>query len=186
MEPDNTIQKLAQALQVVDSEAELILIIKKSLEFLRGLWIKNRNSFNEEHLIFLKCVAEIERIILTFLDLKHYINKIDNIDDYNATINELTIIYNKLQKFPIRKCIGKEIRSLRESFNELIESRQKRNITNIKMKIVQLEQKPPSCRNGHKMIIREGDNGYFWGCHNFPKCFFTKELSKKEKDFLFL
>jgi len=185
MEPDNTIQRMIQALQEVHSENELILIITKSLEFLRGLWLKNRDSFNEEQIILLKRIAETEIIILTFINIKNNIKNIDNIDDFNRAISDLIIIYKKIQQFPIRKSVGKEIRSLRESFNELTESRQKRKIADIKMKIAQMEHKPPFCHNGHKMIIREGESGYFWGCHNFPKCFFTKELSKKERKFLF-
>jgi hypothetical protein len=185
MEPDNTIQKLSQALQEVHSEHELHLIITKSLEFLRSLYSQARTSFNEEHITFLQAVVNIDKAILSFIELKNSINHIDNMDDYNDSITELTNLYKVLRDFPVRKCVGKELRALRDKYNEIIKNRQKTITVNIQIKIAQMEQRPPSCPKGHTMVIREGENGYFWGCSHFPRCFYTKELSKKEREFLF-
>ena len=35
----------------------------------------------------------------------------------------------------------------------------------------------PKC--GSKLIIRDGKNGKFIGCTNYPKCRFTKNMEKK-------
>lgn len=32
----------------------------------------------------------------------------------------------------------------------------------------------PKCSHGHRMVLRSGSNGKFWGCSEFPRCNDTK------------
>jgi len=60
--------------------------------------------------------------------------------------------------------------------NKLIEIMSKSNGKSIAENIKkENEEICPKC--GHKLIIRTGKRGDFWGCTNFPKCRFTKNIS---------
>jgi restriction system protein len=45
----------------------------------------------------------------------------------------------------------------------------------------QEQKRCPKC--GGKLIKREGKYGKFWGCSNYPKCKYTKNISQKEDNY---
>ena len=44
----------------------------------------------------------------------------------------------------------------------------------------EIKTKCPSCENGY-LVSRESKHGNFYGCSNYPKCTYTKNINKKKQ-----
>ena len=107
----------------------------------------------------------------------------------NATLKRIEsskpVIYdyqlnNTIKKFSNRKCLSlyelNEIKLKLETCEVSVNSSKKEHVKNIRKVVVEKEYKKrnlicPRC-NG-ELILRNGKNGKFYGCSNFPKCRFT-------------
>ena len=74
-----------------------------------------------------------------------------------------------------------EIENIIKSNNITNKEERKKHVANIKITIADKTIKEenmicPKC--GSKLIIRDGKNGKFIGCTNYPKCRFTKNIEK--------
>ena len=55
----------------------------------------------------------------------------------------------------------------------------------LSQRISRLESNAGHCKCGNgRFVIRESGYGYFWGCSNFPTCFFKRSLIRAEMDVL--
>jgi ssDNA-binding Zn-finger/Zn-ribbon topoisomerase 1 len=66
-------------------------------------------------------------------------------------------------------------------YNKLLDLRNKKQITKDKhiknINEIQFKISNNICpRCGGKLIVRNGRNGNFYGCSNYPKCKFTKNI----------
>lgn len=44
------------------------------------------------------------------------------------------------------------------------------------------EKTAPTCECGKPMVIRQGQNGRFYGCSNYPQCRHTQELNPASEE----
>jgi hypothetical protein len=184
MEPQEMIDGLVQVLREVHSEEELHKTLSTQLDILRDIYRHNRAAFSQEHIAFLKTVGQMDKAVMTFIELKEELEDVHDIEDYVRLMTILGDLQNALRGSAVAKRVEKEMRELRERLPDL----EQRNIVlqgmKISAKIIQLEHNAPHCRRGHRMIIRVAESEYFWGCSKFPHCFFTRKLSRGEEDFL--
>ncbi|MFA5692943.1 MAG: NERD domain-containing protein [Acholeplasmataceae bacterium] len=118
--------------------------------------ILNRNDCFHSVIVFPRAYLFVEsNTPVGNLDIivKEYYNKPDIL-----TNNEINEIYNKLLYFKENPpaTLKEHVDSIKET-KRLVDE----NIC-------------PRCRSS--LIIREGKNGYFYGCKNFPQCRFTKDI----------
>jgi hypothetical protein len=184
MEPQGLIDGLVQVLRAVHSEEELHKTLATQLEALRDVYRRNRVAFSPEHIAFLKTVGEMDKAVLTFIELKEELEDVYDIADYARLMAILGDIWIALRGSAVAKRVEKEMRGLREKLPVLEKQSLVLEGMKISAKISQLERKAPNCRRGHRMIIRKGESEYFWGCSEFPHCFLTRKLARREEDFL--
>jgi len=178
------IDGLVQVLRAVHSEEELHRTLSTQLNALRDIYRRNRAAFSQEHIAFLKTVGQMDKAVLTFIELKEELEDVYDRADYARLMASLGDIRNALRGSAVAKRVEKEMRRLREQLPDLEEQNIVREGMRISAKIVQLELNAPNCRRGHRMIIRKGESEYFWGCSEFPHCFLTRQLARGEEDFL--
>jgi hypothetical protein len=178
------IDGLVQVLRGVHSEEELHKTLSTQLDTLRNIHRRNRAAFSQEHITFLKTIGQMDKAVLTFIELKEELEDVYDIADYTRLMSILGDIWAALRGAAVVKRVEKEMRELRERLPDL--EKQHILLAGVKLstKLSQLEHNAPNCRRGHRMIIRQGGSEYFWGCSEFPHCFLTRQLARGETDFL--
>ena len=184
MEPQEMIDGLVQVLRAVHSEEELHKTLSTQLDALRDMYRRNRAVFSQKHIAFLKTVGQMDKVVLTFIELKEELEDVYDRADYARLMAILGDIRNALRDSAVAKRVEKEMRGLREKLPDLEQQNIVREGMKISAKVSQLERSAPNCRRGHRMIIRKGESEYFWGCSEFPHCFLTRQLARGEEDFL--
>ena len=88
-------------------------------------------------------------------------------------------------RLEIIKVIQKEIRELIAKKDSAISSSSAKKAKALSAAISKLNENRPICiKCNNKMVLREGNSSYFWGCSIFPDCWRTKWLNKKELQIL--
>ena len=184
MEPQDMINGLVQVLSEVYAEEELHKTLSTQLDVLRDIYRHNRAAFSQEHIAFLKTVGQMDKAVMTFIELKEELEDVYDIEDYTRLMAILEDIQNALRGSAVAKRVEKETRELREKLPDLAQQNIVVEGMKISAKIRQLERNAPNCKRRHRMIIRQGESEYFWGCSEFPHCFLTERLTRKEEEFL--
>ena len=99
-------------------------------------------------------------------------------------VNRLTEIKDAVGAYAVAKRVRKEIRELNERLPAIRQSDELQRKCRINARIQNLEQTNRYCRRHHPMAIREGRDGYFWGCGRYPFCHATVPLTAEESDLL--
>ena len=138
-------------------------------------------------------VGEVGKLIKyfnLFLDYHELIEDIDTgiqtLQQRTRFISELLFIHNEFpENFRIRGPIQTKIRALNE-MGDLPDEANLRANAELNHNIALLQEREQlECNLCQSlMVIREGANGYFWGCSTFPNCWSTRHLTRDEKDFL--
>ena len=92
--------------------------------------------------------------VINLRNLKSYLNSFDN--GVRLTASEINEIYQKLENANAHISKSEHIQNIRQTQIEI-----SYNIC-------------PRC--GGKLVLRKGKNGNFYGCSNYPKCRFTKNI----------
>lgn|SRR5262249_5748112 len=177
MEPQGMIDGLVQVLREVYSEEELHKTLSTQLDALRDVYRRNRVAFSQEYIAFLKTVGQMDKAVLTFIELKEELEDVYDIADYTRLMATFGDIWIALRGSAVAKRVEKEMRGLREKLPALKKQSLVLEGMKISAKLIQLERKAPNCRRGHRMIIRKRESEYFWGCSEFPHCFLTRKLA---------
>ncbi len=131
-------------------------------------------------------LLKIKEYIEKFVDLTEEIQTIIDLDHAQSLLKDLLKIRDNLKDFAVSKRVAKETRSLQQKMPGLQNIENEIKDHQLNSRIVNLQNNGPKCGKGHRLVIREGGaNGYFWGCERFPDCFSTRQLSKKEWNYLF-
>ncbi|QTA81333.1 DNA topoisomerase type IA domain-containing protein [Desulfonema limicola] len=184
MEIQRIIDKTRKNLLESVSEKNLLKIIEENLKRLRKLYPENKNLFTNSDIIFLKSLNNISQKLILFIEICEELPYLTDIFDYYEYIEKLNSIRGDIKDFPICKRVDKEIRELIERYEEIHIKEQQKMGHLLNKKIIQLELNCPLCKEGHKMTIRNGTYGTFWGCSQFPNCTYTKKLSPEEQSYL--
>lgn len=92
--------------------------------------------------------------VINLNDLKKYLKKFDN--GVRLSIDEMNMLHNKLLESSTKMSNREHVKNIKNTQKEL-----EQNIC-------------PRC--GGKLVLRNGANGPFYGCSNFPNCKFTKKV----------
>lgn len=141
---------------------------------------KNNNFYNpilqnKTHILRL---SEYLNICDIFVNIVVFTNRADI-----SKISAPNVIYPSKLKAVLCQCTGKNL-SLNEMehyYNKLLDLKNKKQITKDKhiknINEIQFKISNNICpRCGDKLIVRNGRNGNFYGCSNYPKCKFTKNI----------
>jgi hypothetical protein len=173
MDVRHAIGELRGLLEQTIREEDLLLGIQKGLPALREAFPTQRDLFAPGDIEFLQSLKPISGHLQAFIALREKLAKSASVEEYEPALKELAPIKEALVRFPVGKRVTAEIRQLHEKLQPGRCAR-----------IDKLNQRPPQCKHGHAMMVREGRRGYFWGCSNYPFCEETAELSAQQKDYL--
>jgi hypothetical protein len=154
-------------------EEDLLLGIQNGLPALREAFPAQRDLFAPADIEFLQSLKPISGHLQAFIALREKLAKAVPVEECEPALKQLTHIKEALVRFPVGKRVTAEIRQLHEKLHPGRCAR-----------IDKLNQRPPLCKHGHAMMVREGRRGYFWGCSNYPFCEETAELSAQQKGYL--
>lgn len=130
---------------------------------------------------------EMYNLFRDYSDLREDIGEgILSVQHRDRFLNELLYIHNQFPgQYAIREVIDTNIRELNEMNNLVDEHEAIANaVLNHTINILQ-EQTHYECGScGAPMLIREGANGFFWGCSTFPDCWSTRPLTPSENNAL--
>jgi topoisomerase-like DNA binding C4 zinc finger protein len=164
------------------SEEHVYRLTQAWLVILRDAYHCDKKRFADDQIDFLKQVRTAVVHLRRFIDLQEELEGAIGLDEYNEALQELRLLDSKLADTAISRRVKKEIRQLIERRSEVISYEQSRRNTRVTNVLLRLEEKAGSCPNGknHRLQIRQGKNGYFWGCSAFPSCWYTRPLSRDE------
>ena len=182
----NLIGKIKNALENISKESELYTILDENISSLRERFQSHRKEFNHETISFLKKIEPIKKSLLEFQECIEELEFLDTRDRAEILFYEFNEIAERLKPYKVAMRVEKEARELRSKLATYPSSETKERKEELQRRIVTLQVKAKDCRKcDTPMVLRGGDNGYFWGCSNFPDCWSRYRLSKKEKEFLF-
>lgn len=161
------IAEIQDALGSFVSERDLLDALKPRLARLRESYKRDPSRFTPSDIDNLR---SIQPIISALEDFESFIEEKasdENPQRLSGWIAELRRISLACQGLAIDERIRKEVRELSEI------ERSRPNQTPALDRVVRgLQREASHCRKcGSKLILREGDHGYFWGCSRFPDCF---------------
>jgi hypothetical protein len=185
MEPNETINKIELCLKENRSSENTYDIIENSLNLLRNYYKANRKAFSDAQINYLKNIAETNKTLKRYIDLKNYINMISSTESYFELDSEFKELQTHFKEYAIVHDIGESRKKLKNRIPDIDKYYEKKKEEDLNYKIIILEKNALKCIMGHQMTIRRGEYGYFWGCSSFPNCHHTKNLSMKEEDYLY-
>lgn len=172
---------LHRALETNANEQQLLEYIAECLSSLRALYREHRTEFTDEVVVFLKSLASVQdslRELIEAVEDKDGVRTCDDAQELAARFGELT---ERLSPHFVAKRAEKEYREVVEKSESLPPAADVARDAQLQRLIRKLESKADPCQKCRsKMVLREGQYGYFWGCGTFPKCFSTRWLSAEE------
>jgi hypothetical protein len=178
--------ELQSALDSNANEHQLIDLIDRCLSLLRASYKERRNEFTEETILFLKSLSPIRDALHEFIENVGEKEWIRTREDAQEIVTQFSELRDQLSPHLVAKRVDKEIREVIEKIQSLPFATVVAIKTELQYRIIQLESKEQPCQKcGSKMMLRESQNGYFWGCSIFPRCFSKRWLSTKQYNFLF-
>jgi len=125
-------------------------------------------------------------LLIEFEDCIDELEFLDSRDSAENLFYKFNLIAEKLKLYKVSKRVEKEARELRGNLSNYPPKEIKEKNEELRKKIVTLQSKAKNCKYCDiPMVIRESDNGYFWGCSNFPDCWSKFQLSNEDIEFLF-
>ena len=158
-------------------------ILSYGAENLQHLEISLTNSigFTEDDRKLLYDLTEKFNYIKIFNDELEDIKYMQYKDEFEESIGKFYEVLKILDGLEISKIILKEIRELMIKKDSSISSIKAKQEKTLASGINALNENRPICKKcENKMVIRKGENIYFWGCSTFPSCFGRKWFTKKE------
>lgn len=184
MEVRKAIDDLRFSLENITSEEELHRLITDRLTALRQCFPSQRPLFMPTDIDFLKSLTPVSSHLRAFIEVKEELASVDSLREYTEIVSRLTEIKDALRTHAVAKRVRKEIRELSERLPAIRGNDEAQRKCRINARIQNLEQTARHCRRHHPMVIREGQDGYFWGCSRYPFCHATVQLTAEESDLL--
>lgn len=115
-----------------------------------------------------------------YVDITDELSSVKFKEDAESILEELMEIREILLDYKILNIIEVTIRNAKDKIDSLMYK------TNpITKRIHILERHAPKCTKcDQKLIVREGNGAYFWGCKDFPKCWGRRYFTKEENEYI--
>jgi len=182
-----TINELGSLLTNETNEQYLLEHGSVLIETLRATWKEHKPEFSQDNINSLQKSASQLEAISEFIDEEEDFKYIDNVDDADETIGRLYPLIELTDNLAVSGRIQKEIRELIERKDKLPSRALKQQDVELKNAINKLSANAPDCKRqdcGCKMVLRQGNGSFFWGCSSFPKCWGKQWLKKEELELL--
>ena len=176
------IEQIQQILDTLLTEERVLRLVGAWLLILRDEYSSDRNQFSSEQINFLRYARGLLPHLQRFVELQEELEGSIGLDEYNEAQSELQLLKNHLGKPAVGKRIDKEMRQLKERRDEVLRYEQSNQALRRTHAMADLEDLVEPCPNnrGHRLTIRSGKHGYFWGCGAFPNCWYTRPLTAAE------
>jgi dGTP triphosphohydrolase len=175
------IDELQKVVATEINESKLIETGCSLLNELRKVWHTQKKDFSDDDVSKLQLIRNNLEAVRSFVELKDEIQYVSTKEDVHDLIHELLTLAEQLEAFAISKRMRKEIRELYEKVNRLPTSEERKKSSEFNRAILKLNEQAPKCKKcGTKMVVREGNGKFFWGCPCFPDCWGRCLLNKKE------
>ena len=179
----DAIGEIRAALDSKTKESELLTLIENRLSELRQRYKSNRSEFTGEEIEFLKSLSPLQEALREFgeaIEEKEWVRTRDDAQELASRFGELR---DRLSPYLVSKRAEKEIRDILASAQALPFAAVSAGQAEFGRRRATLENSAKACvKCGAKMVLRESQHGYFWGCSTFPRCFSRKWLSKDESE----
>ena len=149
--------------------------------------VKNNNDSSEnDKRLLLKDLSKKFKAIQIFSDEIEDTKYMEYKEEFQKSIDKFYEINETLDGLEIINVIKKEIRELIIKKDSSISSSKAKQEKSVADGINALNENRPICTkcNKEKMVIREGNGSYFWGCPTYPDCWGRKWFNKKELQIL--
>ena len=157
------------------------MAIEEKLAGLRASCRENRSVFAIDQIGFLKNLKGISRAIRTFVEICEELEYVETLGEATDILERLSVVKGGLKPFAVGKRVAKEMRELNERLPAIRAKEDSRKGFMIESRILDLERTPPQCHKGHKMVVRNGSRGYFWGCSQYPFCHQTAQITSDQR-----
>ena len=179
------IEELVEVVSNRTDEKSLVSYSETILESLRQAWQTDRKQFTEDDVKTLKKIRYQLCTLKMFLQEQEGLSDIDTLEDAEEVIPRLYSILNHLDGLAVTGRVRKEIRELIERKETMPSESERKKSLEHSIAINQLSRNAPLCiKCGHLMVLRKGEDSYFWGCSIFPQCRKTQQLMQSELDSL--
>ena len=170
MELESMVAAVRSILTDAANEERAYRLMKAWLVILRDKYHSNPKQFSEEQLEFLKRVRSMMLALQRFMILLEELDDSIDLDEYNQAVQELRLIGEAVGDAAVSRRVRKEIRQLIERRGEVLQYEKSRENARLTDQILKLEETAAPCpwNEHHRLQIRQGKNGYFWGCSEFP------------------
>ena len=159
------IEALRNALLTTVAERDVIDVIDRAVPVLRDAYRSGPGEFSEPDIAFLRQVTDCRRALGTFVDVLESLNEARDVDDLLNAKVALSSVEEACSGFAVAKRVAKEQRELNERMpaavrievvNRLAARTARRTAAEAAMN--------RRCPDRHRMVVRDGRNGPFWGC----------------------
>lgn len=177
------IAEIHSALDSNTREFELLALIENRLTVLRQRYKTHRNEFSSEGIEFLRSLSPLQEALREFgetIDEKDWVRTRDDAQEIASRFSDLAEL---LSPYLVSKRAEMEIRDVLAKAKTLPFAAVSAGEAEFKRRFFALESTAKPClKCGAKMVLRESQYGYFWGCSTFPRCFSRKWLTKEESE----
>jgi len=155
-------------------KATSIVDAKKELKKIKN---KSTSVFNDININELLDAIDSYELLITDIQELHCKETALNIIEELNDINDLFMEFEVLSKI-----ISTSIRHV----EQLLPNLSTCGKSEVDKRIKVLEQHAPQCAKcSNKLIIRQGNGTYFWGCPDFPDCWGKRWLTKEEEAWIY-
>lgn len=168
------------------SETDLVEYGEQQIENLLKIQRSGKQDFDERDVEILhhteKQIKEI-KVFTEELDDLPYLQFKEEVDE---AVDLFRSIVHRVDGWKIAGRINKEIRALAEKRGSLPTRAEFQQNGRLQKGKRALESNPPTCSKHpqHKMVLRESNDDYFWGCPEFPSCWHKRSLTKEQRGLL--
>jgi hypothetical protein len=156
--------------------------LETHLTQLREEYRRNAKQFTKQQIQFLSSLGTIIQSIQRFAEIQQELDGPLDLKEYKHALQELKKLSSALGPAAVAARVKKEIRQLTERSSEVIQLEESKQNFKMTGRTCDLEDQRPACPNNkhHRLKIREGSHGYFWGCSFYPSCSYSKPLTPAE------
>lgn len=178
-----TIDGLRACLERGSDERELLRRIEAGLPWLREAYRWDSAAFTQSDIAFLQRLGPARDALRAWVEMEARLPALASTDALEAAIARLTGLKDALGAYAVGATLRKAIHNWRARLGAL-RAEDEMNRARVEPRIAELERNPRRCRRNHRMAIREGPRGYFWGCTTYPFCHHVALLTREERMYL--
>lgn len=179
------ISRISENLKTTESVVELINLLKinyKKISATSPIWFSKLSDADKELCKSIpNILTRLYKASDAIADLP-YVKSKEHATEMAYAFDNLATYFSG---YGVAQCLRRHKQAMVEASEKLPSEVAAKTNATLSQKISRLESSIGRCKCGSgRLVIKQGKNGYFWGCSTFPTCFFKRALSKAEMEFL--